>query len=268
VSKFSTRNLPMSIIDAAKKLSCCFKNEITEADIMRLCLEGHLTLSAYLTSDRYGRECQQISNENITPKALERVTQLGAGSFFDLLLHGDATLFLQSAYLDSNHDKPEPSAVKGLFIAGQNGHIYRLEKENQDSDYWMDDGPHYKPCGIGDGNQPCINADSLSRYIQEHKGDVESQISVETPKQFSIHDLPKELQVAIDVYYEFWHEKPEDINQATKTSIAHFISGKIENISTAAIERIDSMARPQKFKSGGVPKSEFRTYKGKSKENL
>ncbi|MBW2186922.1 MAG: hypothetical protein JRG71_11175 [Deltaproteobacteria bacterium] len=83
--------------------------------------------------------------------------------------------------------------------------------------------------------------------------------------------LPEELRVAVAVYYEFWHDRPDNMNPATKKDIALFISEKIgRNVGLAEsiFKRINTMARTEKDRKLGTPKTEFRYYKGKSKLNL
>ena len=80
--------------------------------------------------------------------------------------------------------------------------------------------------------------------------------------------LPKELACAFSVYEEFWEDRPEDTNPAPEKVINSFIKEKVGNISSSALERIRTIARPENERKGGAHNTEKRAYKGKSKENL
>lgn len=124
-------------------------------------------------------------------------------------------------------------------------------------------------------SQIFIDADELKRFEQlmdEENQKVDSiEKSIHSQENRIIHnELPKELQVAIDIYYEFWNEKPKDTNPASKKDIAKFISEKIGKTippEGALFDRLNTISKPEEARTGGSPKSEWRTYKGKSKEN-
>lgn len=81
-------------------------------------------------------------------------------------------------------------------------------------------------------------------------------------------NLPKELSVAVDVFKEFWQDRPQELNPAKQASIDQFIKEKMGGeVSAAALDRIRVIARPEISKMGGAPKVGAKSYKGRSKEN-
>jgi hypothetical protein len=80
--------------------------------------------------------------------------------------------------------------------------------------------------------------------------------------------FPNELKVALEVYEEFWEERPQDQNPAREEDIRLFINEKMGgNVNQSALDRIRTVARPENERKGGAPSSERKTYKGKSKQN-
>jgi len=78
-------------------------------------------------------------------------------------------------------------------------------------------------------------------------------------------ELPKELRLAVSVYYEFWHNKPEETNPAPIESIRSFLTD--EDISKQSFNRINIISKPEKAKRGGSPRTDWKTYLGKSQKN-
>jgi hypothetical protein len=78
-------------------------------------------------------------------------------------------------------------------------------------------------------------------------------------------NLPKELSVAIDVFKEFWQDRPQDMNPAPEDLINKYIKEKMGGkVSGAAMDRIRTIARPDQEKNGGAPRSEAKNYRGRS----
>ncbi|MGE4545378.1 MAG: hypothetical protein AB7D06_14820 [Pedobacter sp.] len=77
--------------------------------------------------------------------------------------------------------------------------------------------------------------------------------------------LPKELSVALEVFEEFWQDRPLEQNPAPEHLINQFIKEKMGGkVSSAALDRIRTIARPDYEKCGGAPKSEAKYYRGRS----
>lgn len=78
-------------------------------------------------------------------------------------------------------------------------------------------------------------------------------------------DFPKELKIAIQVFKEFWQDRPQVLNPAPEELINKYIIEKMGgNVSGAAMERIRTIARPEQEKNGGAPRSEAKYYRGRS----
>jgi hypothetical protein len=91
----------LTVADAARHLSIQFGEDITEADVLRFGLDGHLTLSAYFVNPKYGRcgkiipradaETKEISIESGNVKwAIKKGCLVKGGKVFSF---GDLTLF-------------------------------------------------------------------------------------------------------------------------------------------------------------------------------
>ena len=80
-----------------------------------------------------------------------------------------------------------------------------------------------------------------------------------------LHDFPDAIQVACEVYQEFWHNIPSDFNRPTKDDIYTFIRKQLDREpSSQELRNIESIARPLNQKLGGSPLLGLRSYKGKS----
>ena len=69
----------LTIPDAAQHLSIMFSEEVKEADVLRLALDGHLRLSVNFVNQAYGKCGKLISfedKENLPPKFLSMFSNL------------------------------------------------------------------------------------------------------------------------------------------------------------------------------------------------
>ena len=67
----------LSVSDAGKRLSLSFGEDVTEADVLQLALDGHLKLSIYLVNGAYARRCVPVSIEEIEWEEVPMLTGSG-----------------------------------------------------------------------------------------------------------------------------------------------------------------------------------------------
>ena len=98
--------------------------------------------------------------------------------------------------------------------------------------------------------------------------DVQMTDNIKTSKANVYSKIPNELKVALEVYEEFWEERPQNENPAREADINEFIRIRMGvEVNQSALDRIRTIARPENERKGGAHSSERQTYKGKSKEN-
>ena len=73
----------------------------------------------------------------------------------------------------------------------------------------------------------------------------------------TLEQLPKNLQIAIDVYSECWHELPFDMHPPTRSKIEYFLKYKYRLYSEDNIERIITISTPENAPREYTPNREF-----------
>jgi len=113
------------------------------------------------------------------------------------------------------------------------------------------------------GAYGCIDAFDMAKFVEKE---------LTSPKypesEITYLDFPEALQVACDVYQEFWHDKPDDMNPARSELVEKYIRERLNrSTSDQEVKSIMGLARPNEAKRGGAPSTERETYKGKSWKN-
>lgn len=85
MSKLSNLKKWLTVPDAAKQLTISFGEDVSEADVLRLALDGHLQLSVHLVNGAYARRCNPIQPGDVK---FNRVTTLDGSGVIDLPIGG------------------------------------------------------------------------------------------------------------------------------------------------------------------------------------
>ena len=126
------------------------------------------------------------------------------------------------------------------------------------------------PCSLGElevfveeeGLSGCIDPFDMAKFMMKEITSARFPNS-----EISIRHFPDALQMACDVYLEFWHSKPQDTNPAHKRIMESFVRDRLKRqVSQEEMKNIINIARPQDQKRGGAPSPERKIYKGKSRE--
>lgn len=226
----------LTLKECASRLDCSIR------EIIGLGKKGELKIHTYLDNCGadviyYGHEFPERYGVN-----LEGFFKIPRNSLMPILLGKESLQIIES--IDSE-EKIEEFEQQGIRIkptvSGFNALEFTLE------------------VSIGD----CfVFADDLINF--ENKNNIKDISKVSQKEKI---EYPKELACALSVYEEFWEDRPQDKNPASEEIINEFIKGKMgNNITTSALERIRTIARPENERKGGAHSSERKTYKGKSKE--
>ena len=83
----------LTIGEAAQEIALALEDHVSEADVLRLAIDGHLTLSLYLPS-KVAARCQRIDDESLDPDETNRLIE----GICDLPMRGRAKLQIQHNY--------------------------------------------------------------------------------------------------------------------------------------------------------------------------
>ena len=257
-----------TISEAAAQLAECFNEKVSVKDVFQLVLDKHLKLAVSFLKE------MPAHRTNIQPfcksKLAERQNKLlGIQPNIDLndviwLPCGEWDLpMIESNYSyirQLNADLPFlelQSTTNPLIVEDSTGEQFCLLGEN----FPFESPPGYS---MPKGNILVVRTKVLNAFIDSVQTTGSPTSSAST---VNLDDAPKELRQAISVYYEFWHEKPEETNPAQIEDIKIFLHKEAgEDISEESIKRITTIAKPEKARKGGAPKSEWKDYKGKTQE--
>ena len=145
----------VSLADAAKRLSATLGEDVSEADILRLALDGHLKLSVHLVNGAEASPCVPVKLEEIEWKEIQSldglrtlrlpiggrvwaddsgvfqvrkvITELESG-IWDLPMTGGERIDVEFAYQQLVNG-PEISTVtlEGVFVASEKGDLYEIQ---------------------------------------------------------------------------------------------------------------------------------------------
>jgi len=108
----------------------------------------------------------------------------------------------------------------------------------------------------------CVDAFDMAAFIL---GETESPRFPEST--IAYREFPDAIQVACDVYQEFWHHKPSTMNPAPVRTIEAYARTRLNRTtSNQEVKNIVALARPREEKRGGAPALDRETYKGKSRK--
>lgn len=85
MSKLFKLKMWLTVPDAARHLSIAFGEEVSESDVLRFCLDGHLRLSVQLVNGGYARRRNPVELADIQ---FDRVQNLDGSGYIDLPKNG------------------------------------------------------------------------------------------------------------------------------------------------------------------------------------
>ena len=157
----------LTVSDAARRLALTFGEDVNEADVLRLALEGHLKLSVHFVNGAYARPCVPVNIDQIEwdevpsldgkriikiPKngriwqdeqgffqVMRNVSSLD-GEVWDLPMTGGERIDVEYRYQQLT-DGPEVTAVTldGLLVASTNGDLLEIQSHYGDGNYFKKD---------------------------------------------------------------------------------------------------------------------------------
>ena len=154
----------VTVPDAAKRLAITFGEEVTEADLLRFALDGHLKLSVYLVNGAYGRPCRPKRIEEIEwdevlaldgkhtikiPRGgrvwsdelgcfqVERDVMTMAEGVWDVPLIGGERIDVEFKYQQLTNG-PEVTAISldGVFLASTSGMLLEMQSHYSDNKHF------------------------------------------------------------------------------------------------------------------------------------
>jgi hypothetical protein len=153
----------LTVPETAGHLSIIYGEDVTEADVLRLALDGHLKLSVHLVNGAYASPCVKVDlaeiewdeipgikggnplkiprngriwhDKNGTFQVLSLVTELDSG-IWDLPMVGGERLDVEHLYQQLT-EGPKVSTVSldGVFVASTNGGLQELKNSLEDNKF-------------------------------------------------------------------------------------------------------------------------------------
>lgn len=117
-SKFFKLKKWLKLPEAATYISEVFNEEITEADILRWALDGHLKLSVYLIHKTVARRGNIVGYEDVTWEEIPREFVFRGESFHVLEVNGDKLRYMESLQIDDTrflNISHEHTTIEGLW---------------------------------------------------------------------------------------------------------------------------------------------------------
>lgn len=227
------------IDDAAKKLDCSIR------DILQYAADGIIQLGVYLSD----YPCNIILSdpyENIEDARVTGIVYIRKCDIEEFLHEVNFEFFSSARVSASQFIEPDEDATMMAWECS------RITFDDKVKDYA-----------------------NLRMYVRNLNFDARKLIVKEFPiptlkeMNFEFKDIPKELRVAIEVFEEFWQDRPQELNPAPEHLINQFIRERMgKKVSSAALDRIRTIARPDHEKGGGAPRSDAKHYRGRSQQNL
>lgn len=226
----------LTVADAARHLSIVFGEDVTEADVLRLGLDGRLRLSVYFVNLAMGRWAKWIPWEEYAElvevadamdKMHGRESVKTAEDKRKLVLRCDdevATLagvwdlpMIGGEQLDIEHEYQNliggPGVtlqnLDGTFVSGRDGKIWQLQQSCDENEYYAGSSAHLQRIKehIAENDIKGVEAESLlKRYEEQRKEFFDKQIA--RPKKENYYPaggLPKDAVIVVrtDALREF-----------------------------------------------------------------
>jgi hypothetical protein len=146
MSKLTDRKNWLSAADAARDISNQIREDVTEADVLRFALDGHLKLSVYFVNGnmaRCGKVIKLEPNDNprhwdgpsrISKDGVKYITRLeeevvAISGLFDLEMGGGVSMSIEKKYQQLTGGPAE--AIQGgdlIYVNGDNGLTYEIQE--------------------------------------------------------------------------------------------------------------------------------------------
>ena len=164
----------LTISDTAKHLSLVFDEEVTEADVLQLGLDGHLPLSVRLVNHvvAYGTvplDEVPAHGEGVFLTYKNQVLTLQDSSttltgVYDLPLLGTERFDVESRYQTLTNGPPvDLTCVEGTFVMGPDGTLFQLQ--------WVGaTGDHHPAGGLPDDAAFVVRTDALRSFEESVAG--------------------------------------------------------------------------------------------------
>lgn len=241
----------LEISEAAEHLTKHWNENVSEKDVFQLALDRHLKLGVSTLGITFARELIILEDGKI--ELGEEVT-LPSGEWEFPMIGGNPDLI---RFMKSHAMFAEPPKDKSLILENGHGQKFSPTEINQNFQF-------HQAYRLPEGSSIVVKKEDLLNLIKDNR---EAELATCQNNIVNLDNLPKEIQLAISVYYEFWDKKPENTKPATDATVMIFLTKKLGvKLSDASFNRITTIARPEKAKKGGAPKTELREYKGKSQE--
>ena len=269
----------LTLNDAARHLSIMFDEQVDEADVLRLALDGHLKLSVNFvnfTNALHITEALPEYEEHRGRLAIHFLGQYYGKKFkvsdevdsivkgvWDLLPIGNGRLIIEKRY----HDLKGGPAVNlldnnGTFLRGKSEKIISLQERlsNQHVGY-PGDPRNYKMANDLPNDSILVMRTKALLELQEKIYSKESTTGAKPGTQVDTdlfdakHDFyAKELKIAVEAWTELYKKNPPPhVPQGGhKTYIAKWLEEKHPSLSLRAKERIATIVNPNS-KGGASP---------------
>lgn len=266
----------LSIEDAARHLSIAFGENITDADVLRLALDGHLRLSVDFVNHARAKHMRVIPiGEARTVPSLDGKDTVLLGLFlneheildhaegpivdltgvWDLTMIGGERLDVEHSYYAKTNG-PEVTLINidGAYVANLDGEIYELQadfadfestKEQYKGLKWHDPARYYPAGGLPDDSVLVVRTDALREF--------ERSINDEPPKPSSRAHVSAKLAVLNQAAERFW-ANADRVERTTHEPNANVVAWLIERgYSETLAQKAATIIRPEWAPTGRKP---------------
>lgn len=245
----------LEISEAAAYLSEQLEEEVSEKDVYRLALDKQIKLGVSTMGTTFAKKIIGIEGGK---NELGEEIHLPSGEWEFPMVGGNPDIIRFMKLHSLFAEPPEGQCL--IFENCQGEQFSPLELNDRFQLMQAYRLPQYSTI--------VVKTEELSGLIRRSQNAESVTCKQETVR---LHELPEDLKIAIRVYYEFWHDRPENKNKPTTKEITAYLQKKHKNLLVEERTRIIKISKHKYDKKGGAPSSERSNFKGisaETKENI
>ncbi|HRH14256.1 MAG TPA: hypothetical protein PK225_07870 [Azonexus sp.] len=253
----------LTVADAARHLSIVFGEDVTEADVLRLALDGRLRLSVYFVNHAIGRQAKWIpweeypelveltealakmhgreyvrtteENQKLVLRCGDEVTTLRG--VWDLPMIGNEQLDIEHEYQNlTGGPAVTLQGLDGPFVEGRDDQIYQLQENYDENEYQTGSSAALERLNrhIAENNIEGTEAESLlNRHKEQRKEFLEKQRTRPAKENYyPAGGLPKDAVIVVRT--EALREFERHGNDAPLPTSRDHVSDKLAKMNQAA----------------------------------
>ncbi|WP_426145283.1 hypothetical protein [Polaromonas sp. DSR2-3-2] len=242
----------LTVPDAAKHLAIVFGEEVTEADVLRFGIDGHLKLSVHLVNGAYARPCFPVKIEEIEwdemslldGKQIIKIPRGGRiwqdhqgcfqvkrhvsaldGDVWDLPMNGGERIDVEYRYQQlTNGPEVTTVSLEGVLVASINGELHEIQSHFGNNENFKKDDlkkpflhpDNFHPAGaLPDDSVFVVRISALTEFIQSV-----NEEPTNTAKPLGTTERNNLLKLVIGMAVKGYSHDPAAKKSATPKEIA------------------------------------------------